>query len=495
LSAALCAAMLLCSCSGGTEDSNLVQGEASLSPQASAGGEMTRLRIPYHAEDTLNPYTCATLQNYYAAGLLYDTLVALNTVGDPQNCLAQEITIEGASCIVKLRTDARFSDGSPVTAGDVIYSMETARQSTRFSAQLSGVLETSSPDNYTVVFLLAAPDQFFDRSLAFPIVKEGTGEEALPTGGGRFVAEEGGTLLKRNEAYYDPVDAVQTVELVDAGDLRDQGEAVVSGKLDLMYTDLQGEVDLSLGLPRRQVVLSNLVFLGINSQRWGFSNEVRCAFSGLINRDALIRKAYLGFGAAAYSPIKASYSSGSGTASETEVNLEKQNALLDSLGYDQRDQEGWRTLGGREFTLRLLVNSDNVDRTAAAKLVAQDFQAAGIRIQLEEAPFETYSQRIAAGDYDLYLGEIKIPWNLDLLSLISPDPQVGPGCVQDDELIKTYYEVKSGQADLEVLDAALGEVMPVIPLVYRRGIVCYSQDFSPNIVATEQDIFYNIGDW
>ncbi len=487
--------MLLCSCSGGTEGSSLVQGEAPLGSQNQASGELTRLRIPYHGEDTLNPYTCTTLQNYYAAGLLYDTLVSLNTMGDPQNRLAQEITIEGASCIVKLRTDARFSDGSPVTAGDVVYSMEMARQSTRFAAQLSGVLETSSPDNYTVVFLLAAPDQFFDRSLAFPIVKEGTGEEALPTGGGRFVAAEGSTLLERNEGYYDPVATVQTVELVDAGNLRDQGEAVASGELDLMYTDLQGEVDLSLGLPRRQVVLSNLVFLGINSQRWGFSSQERCAFSGILDRDALIRKAYLGFGAAAYSPIKASYSSGSGTVSGTEVNLEEQNAVLDSLGYDQRDQEGWRTRGGREFTLRLLVNSDNADRVAAAKLVVQDVQAAGIRVQLEEVPFETYSQRIAAGDYDLYLGEMKIPWNLDLLSLISPDPQVGPGCVQDEELIKTYYEVKSGQSDVEALDTALGKVMPVIPLVYRRGIVCYSQDFSPNIVATEQDIFYNIGDW
>ena len=55
--------------------------------------------------------------------------------------------------------------------------------------------------------------------------------------------------------------------------------------------------------------------------------------------------------------------------------------------------------------------------------------------------------------------------------------------------------MKSGQAGLEALDAALSQVMPVIPLVYRRGIVCYGEDFSANIVATEQDIFYNIGDW
>ncbi len=495
LAAALCAALLLCSCSGGGEASSAVQGEAPAAVQEAAPRAVTRLRIPYHLEDTLNPFTCATLQNYYAAGLLYDTLVALDTVGNAQNRLAQEITIEGASCIVKLRTDGRFWDGSPVTAQDVIYSLGLARQSSRFAAQLSAVLETTSPDSYTVVFALSAPDQFFDRSLAFPIVKEGTGEEAVPTGSGRFLPQSGGTALSRNDAYYNPVKTVEAVTLVDAGSLRDQGEAVLAGELDLMYTDLQGDMDLSLGLSRRQVVLSNLVFLGVNSQRWGFTGEMRQAFSGLIDRDTLARKAYLGFGAAAYSPIKPSYSSGSGTAVGSEVNLEEQNALLDSLGFGERDEEGWRTLNGRSFTLRLLVNSDNADRAAAAKVVAEAFQAAGIRISLEEETFKAYAQRIAAGDYDLYLGEMKIPWNLDLLSLISPDPAVGPGCVQDDELVRTYYEVKSGQAGLEALDAALSQVMPVIPLVYRRGIVCYGEDFSANIVATEQDIFYNIGDW
>ena len=136
LAAALCAALLLCSCSGGGEASSAVQGEAPAAVQEAAPRAVTRLRIPYHSEDTLNPFTCSTLQNYYAAGLLYDTLVALDTVGNAQNRLAQEITIEGASCIVKLRTDGRFWDGSPVTAQDVIYSLGLARQSSRFAAQL-----------------------------------------------------------------------------------------------------------------------------------------------------------------------------------------------------------------------------------------------------------------------------------------------------------------------------------------------------------------------
>ena len=60
-------------------------------------------------------------------------------VGAPQNRLAQEVTMEGASCIVRIRTDARFSDGSPVTAQDAAYSLQLAQASPRFAAQLAGV--------------------------------------------------------------------------------------------------------------------------------------------------------------------------------------------------------------------------------------------------------------------------------------------------------------------------------------------------------------------
>ena len=111
---------------------------------------------------------------------------------------------------------------------------------------------------------------------------------------------------------------------------------------------------------------SILRFLGVSSQRWGFTGEQRQAFSALLDRDALARKAYLGFGAAAYSPIKPSYSQGVSASSGAELDQEEQGALLDSLGFGERDSEGWRTLKGRAFSPGILVNADNPDRAAAA---------------------------------------------------------------------------------------------------------------------------------
>lgn len=516
--AAVLAALALLFCACGVPDSLPAAGQpvqgppsGSAAPEDASPGSV---RIPYDPADTLDPLTCTSVQNYYAAGLLYDTLVALDMVGAPQNRLAQEVTFQGNTCIVRIRTDARFSDGSQVTAQDVAYSATVAKSCPRFSAQLAGLAGVTTPDRYTAVFALSAPDRYFDRSLTFPIFKEGTAGElqtvgedeenpqtvvarredgTLPVGGGRYLLDPSGTRLTRNQQYHTPVENIRSVYLVDAGSILEQGKALAAGELDLMYTDLRATADLSLGAARRQVMLSNLVFLGVNTQRLGLPEELRSAFSGLLDRDAIARRAYRGFAAAADSLVKQSYSSTPG--GEESPPPDALEELLSSLGYGERDDEGWRTYRGRAYTLRLLVNSGNPDREAAAAIVQDAFREAGFRLTLEAVPFEEYTLRIAEGNYDLYLGELRISNNLDFSRLIAPDPALGPGCVRDEELLEIYRQAKAGEIELSALDTALRRTVPVIPLVYRRGIVAISPDFSANIVATEQDIFYNIGEW
>ena len=60
---------------------------------------------------------------------------------------------------------------------------------------------------------------------------------------------------------------------------------------------------------------------------------------------------------------------------------------------------------------------------------------------------------------------------------------------------KIYNSVHAGEIEQNILEKALREDLPVVPLLFKRGILCFSRDFSANIVATEQDIFYNIEEW
>jgi peptide/nickel transport system substrate-binding protein len=61
----------------------------------------------------------------------------------------------------KLRTEAKFSDGKPVTAADVVFSMETLRDKGRpnFKNNFSKVTKVETPDNRTLVFHQEAGDR------------------------------------------------------------------------------------------------------------------------------------------------------------------------------------------------------------------------------------------------------------------------------------------------------------------------------------------------
>ena len=94
-----------------------------------------------------------------------------------------------------LRNNLQFANGNAVTAEDVVYSCNKARSTSRFSAGLANIASVSGDKN-TVVFQLKTADPLFVNLLDFPIVKKDTGDQDLPIGSGRYVAQMTETTAK-----------------------------------------------------------------------------------------------------------------------------------------------------------------------------------------------------------------------------------------------------------------------------------------------------------
>ena len=92
----------------------------------------------------------------------------------------------------------------------------------------------------------------------------------------------------------------------------------------------------------------------------------RQALNLAINRDEIIDAVYYGF---ASPPVWV----------PSEFNLEEANRLLDEVGLDQRDNDGWR-LGpdGERFEINLEVAAHLPDTVPANELIAEHYKAAGI---------------------------------------------------------------------------------------------------------------------
>ncbi|MBO4432217.1 MAG: hypothetical protein J5852_01665, partial [Clostridia bacterium] len=94
------------------------------------------INLLYYSGDSFNPYTAATKYNRELAHLLYDPLIKCDNNFSPVYCLASDAVLDGTVCTVTLKT-AYFTDGSPVTADDVLYSYNLAKNSdTVYSSRL-----------------------------------------------------------------------------------------------------------------------------------------------------------------------------------------------------------------------------------------------------------------------------------------------------------------------------------------------------------------------
>ena len=87
--------------------------------------------------------------------------------------LAADAQNSGTTLTVTL-AGASFSDGAALSAADVVYSFERAKESDWYASRLSSITAARAAGSQ-VVFTLTAPDVYAVNLLTFPIVRSGTG--------------------------------------------------------------------------------------------------------------------------------------------------------------------------------------------------------------------------------------------------------------------------------------------------------------------------------
>jgi len=161
---------------------------------------------------------------------LYETLVRLDCTGAPQPALAESWTSgeSGRRWSFTLRSDARFWDGTPVTARDVIASWTAGD-----SALLPGA-SFEAPDDHTLVVRLATESSALPPQLADPglSVTRPAPDQSWPTGSGAYRADTsaGRVLLSPVFGLRRPVIVLRPLGPADARDWLDRG-------VDVLVTD------------------------------------------------------------------------------------------------------------------------------------------------------------------------------------------------------------------------------------------------------------------
>ena len=487
------------------------EGNTSSAPIAPAPVyKSEEISLLYYSGDSFSPYTAKTKCNRDIAHLIYDPLVKCDNAFKPVYCLASNVSLNGTVCTVTLK-NARFTDKTPVTADDVVYSYNLARKSeTAYGSALYGVTGVSASGN-TVTFNLKNFDPYFLNLLDFPIIKSGSdnkknsdGVEVAPIGSGRYYVSDDTSVLVRNGDYHGKIGEVLKINLINAPDETSASHYVEVGAADMYYADESVQNIARMSGKRADVNTNNFVYIGINASYGQLSsNLIRYALSAAIDRTEICHSAYFDNATPAtgfFNPVikETAAVQSLKTAADTQITVEN----LSQMGYNKLNNGYYCNDAGKHLAFTLLVNSDNSSRVAAAKLIAAHCKAAGIEINVIERNYGEYAAALNSGSFQLYLGEIKIRANFDLSSLVVAGGSAAYGISAGQtgengetaapsvcaDMINRY---KKGECALSDLAGAFLTEMPQIPVCYRKGMLFYTSRIEGKATPSLSDIFFS----
>ena len=148
--------------------------------------------------------------------------------------------------------------------------------------------------------------------------------------------------------------------------------------------------------------------------------------------------------------------------------------VMTALGYHRNEEGLWCTFEkDREvpLTLTLLENGGSTYKEYASALVAEQLLAQGITVNIVRAEsFESYKQSAQFGDFELYIGEVKLYNNINL-SLFMPGGSLSSGLAQSEELLAAYQAFKANKSAAGQFEQVFAAQMPYIPLLWRYNTV------------------------
>lgn len=362
---------------------------------------------------------CDTCQIYLSS--VYDRLVDLS----PDNksivpMLAKEWSANDDSTVITFKLDpaAKFSDGSPVEAKDVKWTLERLKNIKGGIAYiLDNVKTIETPDAGTVVVTLTAPNSEFVGSLTAPyagiinsdLVAQNGGDAgadaatkdtaeqwllANSAGAGPYVLESYSPShelrLKRNDNYWGKKPAVGQFVFLQSKDAVGQTQLIESGSADIA---MQVDPTTAKNITNENIVVEtkpsfNMVYLalapGAKNLPRPLDAKIREAIASAIDYDGIIDLTVDGKAIRLSAPIPNGFP-GSGVGEPIKYDLEKAKALMAEAGAT----EG--------FTLDATypnVNQYGVDYTLMMQKIQQDLAEINIKLELAPVEFSVWREKV-----------------------------------------------------------------------------------------------------
>ena len=479
----ICILLTSCTAAGQNEESTTEESETQVMPvkekvSSKTDEKLMKGLLPFNDEDGLNPFFAQTYENQYLMRLVYYPLFSVDSEFNAVPVIAESIKLTGKTVVVSIKKNLICHGSNEIHAADVVYSFNMAKNSAYYRNELDNIESAMVSGTYTVDFTLVRADSFTAAKLNFPIVKSGTadGRADIPTGYGAYYYNEMSLM-----PYDEDGDEIR---LYSSAARDSVYNAYKVGNSSVFFSDLSDcNFVQSIG-QEKDIQLTNMVYLGINQERGSLNNNIRSAIALLVDSDEIAEECYQGHATAVKIPsLKAK------SPVATSANRERAERIIDSCGYTYYAGKAL-TNGAYVLSFSLIVNKDNSYRLNTAYEIADRLNEAGFYIEVRPLSFADYSERIKSGNYELYLGEIKLDASFSLSPFFEKEGLVSAGVSK--KISGDYFKMRSGTKSEEDFINSFVTDYPFVPVCFRKGYVLYANGLPEDFERAPYDIYYDI---
>ena len=466
------------------------------------------LTLAYDPTRSMNPLLGNNITNRVLFSLIYQGLFAVSSENEPFPILCSHYQVSSDNRVYTYYIDrnARFSDGSPVTADDVLATYLFAKSGDclyykgRF-VHVESVEKVADEGlgEEGVKFTLNTAYQDFSMLLDVPILKASEIASQYPAGTGPYVFHDnaGKWTLTRNPSWWSeqeiPVRAltIKLIEIHDQSTFRDEFEfgdvgLAVANPLSDSFAEYRCDYELW------NVDNGYFMYLAFNIQYSDYFKKdknlaLRQNMTYAINREKIIEENFRGMAYPATLP---------GSPGSPYYN----QSLAERYKYDDlkflEKTNGFEPLKDDKHQvkkLRLLVNCDDSARLRTARDIAHALTEMGIPTgTLEYGAKDKYDFEavLRSHNWDIYLGKTRLSPNMDLTPFFKGYGNLWFGGLTSDKIYGMCRETLADRGNYYNLHQMIVDDGRVVPILFGYDAVYAKRGEFDGLAPARDNVFF-----
>ena len=477
-----------------TGDAILLEGQdpEDILPEEENTQELT---LAYYPDRSLNPLFGSDYINRVLMSLMYQPLFAVDNSKNvtPILCGSYQVSANSRNWTFYVDPNATFSDGSKVTAEDVLATYTKAKENDYYKNRFYHLWEMAlTEDGKGVIFKLDTPFENLPLLLDVPIVKATEVEAAIPLGTGPYIFQDStaGAVLQRLDTWWcgkTKIPATDTtinlVEVTSAAQVRDEFQfgdvsVVCANPMSDSFAEYRCDYELW------EIESGYMMFIGCNILYSDHFDDgtLRTFLTYGIDRETMVQDAYKGMADPVTLPC-----------SPTSPYYNK--ALASQFAYDSlkfiNKLGGYRiptSEKGVQEELVILVNSNDSARVRLARTLAENLTSMGLPATTLEAT--NFKDVLYAQRWDIYLGMTRMSANFDLTEFFRPYGEMGKGGLSHETLYNMTKNALENSGNYYNLYQKLAEDGRIIPVMFGYYTVYAQRGLIPDLAPARDNVFY-----